>query len=581
MQNMPQFILHLLGTLEYAFAIITLLGGVIAVHEFGHFLFAKWAGIRVDTFSIGFGPSLFTRTWGETEYCLKLVPVGGFVKIYGQDPDELVQDPKPQPNRSFSNKSLPQKISVLFGGPLFNYLLAILIFSFLAIVGVQKLPSVATRVVAETPAYKAGLRSGDAILAVDGQETRTFDELLDLIAKHPNKKVHFKMTREGQPLELDVQLQKEHALTPYGEESEAGLLDGIDPFGREAEIATTLPQHPWGFRTGDKITEFEGHPVASWEDFEKKLAAALLANANPLHFKILRGKESLAVQSGDIPSLLSKMGGRKDVFDFLDLAGIFNSELFIQEVMKDAPAYVAGLKAGDRVISLNGQRVFSFDYLRTLIQNTGEAAAKAGKTANKNGDIENVVQIELERAGQKQTIQSGVHATKGKDPLGATIVTYTIGILSSGKPQMPANLLLERTFNPFKAVYLGAKETTEHTVMTVVGLKKVLFGEVSAKTMGGPIMIGKLAGDTLSTRGWRDFLRIMAIISISLGVFNLIPLPILDGGHIVFAVIESIRGRPLSQRVQQTALRVGLSLILLLMVFALYNDISRVVPLPF
>jgi regulator of sigma E protease len=108
-----------------------------------------------------------------------------------------------------------------------------------------------------------------------------------------------------------------------------------------------------------------------------------------------------------------------------------------------------------------------------------------------------------------------------------------------------------------------------------------LFGEVSAKSMGGPIAISKIAGDTFTTRGWRDFLRVMAIISISLGAFNLIPLPILDGGHIVFAVLESIRGRPLSNTIQQAVMKVGLSLILLLMVFALYNDISRVLPWSF
>jgi regulator of sigma E protease len=165
--------------------------------------------------------------------------------------------------------------------------------------------------------------------------------------------------------------------------------------------------------------------------------------------------------------------------------------------------------------------------------------------------------------------------------LGETIVAYTIGIKSAGKYQEPTNRILERTLNPFKAFWIGTTETVNHTVMTVVGLKKLAFGEVSAKTVGGPIMIGKLAGDTLISRGWRDFLRIMAIISISLGVFNLIPVPILDGGHIVFAVVESMRGKPLSQGVQQTFLKVGLSLILVLMVFALYNDISRVIPLPF
>ncbi|MGZ3695665.1 MAG: M50 family metallopeptidase, partial [Bdellovibrionota bacterium] len=188
---MPHIISHLLGTLEYVFAIVTLLGGVIAIHEFGHFIFAKWAGIRVDTFSIGFGPKLFSKKWHETEYCLSLVPLGGFVKIYGQDPEELVTDPNPTPDRAFVKKSLPRKLSVLFGGPLFNYFLAIFIFAFLAIVGVQKLPAIATRVIAETPAYQSGLRSGDVILSIDNQPTRTFDDVLDVIAKNPEKSLRF------------------------------------------------------------------------------------------------------------------------------------------------------------------------------------------------------------------------------------------------------------------------------------------------------------------------------------------------------------------------------------------------------
>src|ERR1700733_12385507 len=142
---MSQAIFHFLGNLastaEYVFAIVTLLGGVIAIHEFGHFIFAKWSKIRVDTFSIGFGPRLFSRKWGETEYCLSAVPLGGFVKIYGQDPEEVTNDPEPKPDRAFSHKPLWRKISVLFGGPLFNYFLAVALFAFLAIVGLQKIPA--------------------------------------------------------------------------------------------------------------------------------------------------------------------------------------------------------------------------------------------------------------------------------------------------------------------------------------------------------------------------------------------------------------------------------------------------------
>lgn len=569
---MPELLVFLLGKLEYVFAIVTLLGGVIAVHELGHFLMAKWNGIRVDTFSIGFGPKLFSKKWGETEYCLSLIPLGGFVKIYGQDPEELTNDPEPKPDRAFANKGLGAKISVLAGGPLFNYLLSIGIFGLLAVAGVQKLPPVATRVVADTPAYQAGLRSGDTITAINGQPTRTFEEVAELIAKNPEKSLQFSILREGANRDLNIQVQKEHALTPYGEESVAGVLEGLDPLAREPFVAVSGTQ-AWGFQSGDRVLEMDSVPVSSWEDMEKNLPKAL-ATQEKIRFKVKRGAAEVALESGDIRALAKQAKG--DANRFLELAGLYNPELVIQNVVGGAPASLAGVKTGDRIVTAGGVKVNSFDHLRSVIQDRGEQTAKASTEKSADGIYANALKLQIQRDGKMQELSSAIRATEGRDPLGDKIVTYTIGIESAGKPKMPANLITERTYNPFKALWIGSVETVNHTVMTVVGLKKLAFGEVSAKTVGGPIMIGKLAGDTFASRGWRDFLRIMAIISISLGVFNLIPIPILDGGHIVFAVIESLRGRPLSQQVQQAALKVGLSLILVLMVFALYNDITRV-----
>lgn len=575
---MPDLLQILLGKLEYIFAIVTLLGGVIAIHEFGHFIFAKWSGIRVDTFSIGFGPKLFSKKWGETEYALSLIPLGGFVKIYGQDPQELKDDPNPQPERAFSEKSLLQKISVFAGGPLLNYVLAVLIFALLAVAGVEKFPAIATRVMPATPAYEAGLRSGDVISAVGGQATRTFDEVMEIISRNPDKTLNLSLLREGAPRELKVKIQQEHALTPYGEKSMAGVLEGLDPSARDAVVGVSSANQAWGLKNEDRIVEVNGTPVNFWEEFEKAVAKSMEASA-PIALKVKRGSETLTLNSGDIRPLAQKAKG--DVNAFLDAAGVHNPELFIREVVAGSPAANAGLKVGDRIISAAGTKIYGFDHLRAIVQKQGEKVAKEKGAGAEGGLYADSLPLVIEREGKVENLTAAIKANDGKDPLGETIVTYTIGILSNGKPKKPANMIVERTFNPFKALWIGSGETVNHTVMTVVGLKKLAFGEVSAKSVGGPIMIGKLAGDTFSERGWEDFLRIMAIISISLGVFNLIPVPILDGGHIVFAVLESIRGRPLSQNVQQMFLKVGLSMILLLMVFALYNDITRVLPLKF
>lgn len=572
---MSAYLPEIIKTLKYIFGIVTMLGGVIAIHEFGHFIFAKWCGIRVDTFSIGFGPKLFAKRWGETEYCLSLIPLGGFVKIYGQDPEELQSDQNPQPQRAFSEKNIVQKVSVLIGGPLFNYLLAVAIFSFVFFVGIEKLPAFATRVVLNTPTYKTGLRSGDAVKTIDGAPVTSFEDIAQAIAMNPGKTLRFGVERDGKAMEFSVPVEKEVALTPYGDDAASGMLDGLEPFAREATLATTLENHPWGFKNGDTIVKFNGTAVSSWEDLEGRVERMLGHFPKFITFTVRRDKQELELRSPELKGY-DKVS---TAAAFFDKAALYNPELFIEDTMPKSPAAEAGIKKGDRVVSVNGNRVYSFEDLRMAIQQNGEnAAKKLGKISAKNVVLEKVINVEIERAGKLMNLPCSISASKSKDPLGQSIMAYTIGIQSAGRRIDPENKIIERTTNPFKAVYKGAKETLDQTVMTVVGIKKLIFGEVSMRTVGGPIMIGKIAGDAFVDRDWRDFVRIMAIISISLGVFNLLPVPILDGGHIVFAIIESIRGQPLSQNVMQWTLKVGLSLILLLMGFALFNDISRVLP---
>lgn len=367
---MSNFIPHMLSSLEYAFAIITLLGGVIAVHEFGHFIFAKWCGIRVDTFSIGFGPKLFTKKYGETEYCLSLIPLGGFVKIYGQDPEELAKDENPEPKRAFSKKNLAQKISVLAGGPAFNYILSIFIFAILAVAGTQKLPALATRIVFNTPAFHAGLRSGDVINSIGGKATHNFEEVEQEIATNADKTLDFAIKRDGKDMNLQVTIAKENAASPYGDISQAGALDGLEPFGREAVFAVSGDNHPWGIKNGDKLIRFDGLDINSWEDLEAAVEAKLQKLPEQLNFTILRGTQKIELVSAKIAPTNKQMNSAWNVQSFLDSNKLYNPELFVDEVMRGSPADKAGIKKADHMLAVNGKPVYSFEHLRNTIQSS-------------------------------------------------------------------------------------------------------------------------------------------------------------------------------------------------------------------
>ena len=563
---------YIMSTLEYVFGIVTLLGGVIAVHEFGHFIFAKWCNTRVDTFSIGFGPKLFAKKWGETEYCLSLIPLGGFVKIHGQDPDEFEKEEHKEPERALFRKSFWERIGVYIGGPLFNYILAVLIFAFMAMAGNQKLPATATRVVANTPAYDAGLRSGDQISAIAGEKVTTFNEVVEAIAKNPGKKLPMQIVRDQKTQTVSVAVASESGHTPYGEVTQLGNLDGLEPIGRAPIVGSTKELNPLGLKNGDQILAINNVAVDSWEAIEAYFESLGKQIPKTLAIKVKRSGSELTVNTPDLRPFVRSMRGQFSTQKLFDSFGLYTPELFIQQAVDGAPAALAGVKKNDRIVSANGERIYSFEHLRSVIQKTGEKLSQ-DKAALANG-----LALTIERNGELMNLRSAILETKGKDPLGNVIFTYTIGIQSAAIPKLPENMILERTWNPAKALWIGFSDTWDNTVVTVVGIKKLAFGEVSLKAVGGPIMIGKIAGDTLSSRGWRDFLRIMAIISISLGVFNLLPVPILDGGHVVFAIIEAARGKPLSPSAMQLSLKVGLSLLLVLMVFAVFNDIMKMVP---
>jgi regulator of sigma E protease len=239
--------------------------------------------------------------------------------------------------------------------------------------------------------------------------------------------------------------------------------------------------------------------------------------------------------------------------------GIYSSELFVEQTMKDSPAEKAGIQKGDRLALVNATPIRSFFELRQNIQKAGEDAGKVNITVERDGKMvsnEIVPQVSTER-----------------DPLLKKMKQFTIGVMPVPS-MMEAAMIKERILNPFVLVFKATERMFELSARNLISIGKMVMGDVSVKSLGGPILIGKLAGDSL-TRGLNDFLKMMAILSIGLGVLNILPIPVLDGGHIVLLGIEAIRGRALSIKQIEIAQQVGLVVILLIMMVVMKNDISR------
>lgn len=338
------------------------LGILIIIHELGHFLLAKKTGVGVLTFSIGFGPKLLGRKIGETEYLLSAFPLGGYVKMVGEDPEEEVQTTDIQ--RSFSHQGLVKRIAIVAAGPLFNLLLAVVIF--LAIFVSYGVPVLTTRVGGvepNSPAFRSGVQQGDRIVGVDGREVKKWEELSSRIKESQGRSLKFRLQRDSQELELTVQ-----------------------PIRRE------------------------------------------------------------------------------------------------------------------------GKNIF----------------------------------------GERQE-------------------SWAIGIASE--------VAIEKS-DPLLAVGQAFSKTGEYSILTLVALFKMIKGEVSPKTLGGPLLIAQIAGQQ-AREGLGSFFFFVAILSVNLGVLNLLPIPVLDGGHLLFFLLEGILGRPVKLKHRERAQQVGIFVLILIMIYAFYNDIAR------
>jgi regulator of sigma E protease len=440
---------------------VIVIGILILIHELGHFLVARWTGVGVERFSIGFGPVLLRWRGKETEYCLSAIPMGGYVKMLGEEsPLEggtaLPYDPK----KAFALKPLWARFLIVFAGPGMNFVLAAFIAAVvLATVGRPVWPAVAGRVVESSPAATAGLRSGDMIVAVDARVVKYWEDV-DRAVSGSN----------GRPLALTVKR------------------------GDATQTVTVTPQQ------------------------------------TTIQDPILRETK----QAWDIGA------GPQSVPQ-------------ISSVSPGSPAEKAGLQPGDVVLSVAGRRVFTAeDLVQTIRSRPGQP-----------------LPIEIERERRRITLTATPNAEEEKTPTGETI---KVGRIQAGIGSKAVSFV---AYDPIRAVYHGAVWTMDMTVVTVKGFWKLVTGSIDRSNIGGPIQIASMAGQQ-AREGLGPLAMFTAIISVNLAVLNLLPVPMLDGGHLFFFVIEAVLGRPLSLRKREAAQQLGFVLLMLLMVYALYNDLVRI-----
>ncbi|MEM1153522.1 MAG: RIP metalloprotease RseP [Pseudomonadota bacterium] len=448
-------LLYTIGVLLATLAVL------VAVHEYGHFWVARRCGVKVLRFSIGFGPALYTwRDKLDTEYCIAAIPLGGYVKMLDEregevDPDELEQ--------AFNRKPVSQRIAVVAAGPAANFILAIFVYWGLFLSGESGFAPVVGEVEVGSVADVAGLEAGQEIVAVDGEETPTWQAL------------SFRL---------------------------------LDRIGDTGPIIFSVK-----YPDSDMVYESEGQ-LDGW----------------------LSGDEQ--------PDLLGGLG-----------LTLYTPEVppVVDQVVSGGAAEAAGLETGDLVLSADGVAMPLWmdwvDYVR----------ARPGEP------------IELEYRRGMQVLSTLIIPERVVDQGGEAFGRVGLGVQM---PEMPQDLVRQFDRGPIAALGASVDRTWELTVFTLNSIKKMIQGLISPKNLSGPITIAKVASDSAKS-GWEAYFAFLALLSVSLGVLNLLPIPVLDGGHLLFYFAELLAGRPVPEKVQMLGYQVGLFLVLGIMFLALYNDFSR------
>ncbi len=506
---------------------VVFLAPLIFFHELGHFFFARLFGVRVEVFSIGFGPKIFKFLRNGTEYAISIIPLGGYVKMFGDDPFSEVPLTEEERKVAFNHKSKHARFWIVFGGPLANLILAYFLYVGL-LVGGEKVPETKVGLVSEKSIlYTRGLRTGDILVGINDEKVMSFDDL----------------NIKGSSVEtIKVRRDKELIDLPIGMK--------LEPFINQfIEIVSLLKKPVYVTRTGERFVVTLAKNPTDFDQSIEELSRGFKGKA--FIYKTLERDGALAIDPKSESELVGTPG--ESLQSLLLKLDFISVDLVVRNVVMSSPADKAQFKKGDILLTVNGTALKSFEDLRQNLQAVPDGVEVNVEVFSGGKRITKVLIPEVREIDKKKT--------------------KIIGIESAVEFVQPKLFVAKaESFGDALAGALG--RTWDGVVKTFSGYKKLLTREVSLNNIGGPLAIGKVASDSLNI-SLSMFFRLMAIISINLGVINLFPIPVLDGGHIMFLIFETFNGGPLSRRKLEIAQRFGVSILFLLIFVALFNDITR------
>ena len=530
---------------------------LIFVHELGHFVFAKLFGVKVLVFSIGFGPKVLRLRGRETEYCIGLLPLGGFVKMLEENRQEQVL-PEDK-NRTFDAQSVWKRAIIVMAGPAMSLLFPVLLYVGV-FAGESRFTPPTVGVVLPNHAAHGKLFPGDRVLDVDGVRISTFAELQRTVRKNPGRELSLKVFRDNQHVDVTITPDERTAARALGIVDRVGSI-GISPHRHAAVVgiaSNTSPAYRAGLRTFDVITEVRAQPVETDADLEKLITDNRGETVPVTYLRPTRVKNALG-ELGDMyvyESGLAALTPETTGANMHERTGMELAVLYIADVAHGSPEERAGMRVGDRLITIDDVELNSWSMYEEIML----SVPVRGHT---------------------------VAWMRGSERMSASITPHTESIVDDLGTTPPRPVLQARNWAPtvpedsvggpslFRyALPAAFDETTDVIRFIVAGIEQIARGQLDLSTIGGPVSVYDLIVQERQ-KGASYLLWAMAVISINLGLINLLPIPALDGGHLMFLGIEALSRRPVPLRVREVASLFGLIALVVLMGLAVKNDVEK------